>query len=269
MIIWSGWGILTGLFAIIGLIAGVIVGAAVGPFGGGVVGGGVAAVLNHFVAKGLCAGKLVIDPATQQQVLVKNSHSLFFIPMTWLTPILGGIGILIGAAGVMVQMNDKKLDNEFPGKAVFEEASDVIDSGSGGNTPAAEKAAESFSTTFKAMQSVSFEGVSDRDASKAFLTYCHQGQDAVTFICKVPSISKYKDDETKAALAEIAWLAAKLAAKKLPELDQQSQLNVGLRGFAVYSSVQQGTLDSESPSVSGDDMKILYKAFDPANAVAE
>lgn len=274
MIIWSGWGVLTVLFAVIGIIVGCIAGAAAGALAGGVVGGGVAAVINHYVAKTLGAGKVMIDPATQQQVLIKKSNSLFFIPMAWFTPILAVGGILIGIAGMMAQMNDRKLDKEFPGKAVFAEADGLIDTGSGtpitgGNTPAAEEAAASFSKTIKAMQSIAFVGESEKYASKAFLTYCHQGKGGVTFICHVPGIGKYKDAEAKDALAEIAWLAAKVTAKEMPDLDPQSKLTVGLRGFAVYSSIQQGTLDAESPSVSDDDMKILYVAFDPADAVAE
>ncbi len=272
MIIWSGWGVLTILFAVIGIVVGGIVGAVAGALAGGIVGGGAAATLNFLVAKALGGGKVMIDPATQQQVLIKKSNSLFFIPMMWFTPILAVGGILIGFAGMASGLNDKEMDKKFPGKAVYEKANDLIGSGRGGvtaqgNTPAAEKAATTFGSTFKAIQSVSFEGGSDKYASKAFLTYCHQGKGGVTFICQVPGMRKYKDAEAKKALSEIAWHAANLASKEIPDLDPDSTLTVGLRGLAIYGSIQQGKPGSEGP-VESDDMEILYEAFDPADAAA-
>jgi hypothetical protein len=193
--------------------------------------------------------------------------------MTWFTPILALGGILIGVAGLVSGQNDKEMDKKFPGKAVFKEANDLIDSGrdgvtAHGNTSAAEKAAATFGSTFKAIQSVSFEGGSDKYASKAFLTYCHQGKDGVTFICQVPGMRKYKDADSKKALSEIAWHASNLAAKEIPDLGPESALTVGLRGLAVYGSIQQGKPGSGSPAES-EDMQILYTLFDPANAVAE
>lgn len=272
MIIWSGWGILTVLFAVVGMVAGGMVSAIAGALAGGAVGGGVAAFLNHLVAKALGGGKVVIDPATQQQILLKKSNSLFFIPMTWFTPIYAVGGILFGIMGMMAGQNEKEMDGKFPGKAVFEQANSLIGTGGGGiaahgNTPAAEKAAAAFGTTFKAVQSLSFEGGSKRHASKAFLTYCHQGKGGVTFICQVPGMREYKDAESKKGLSEIAWHAANLAAKEIPDLDPESTLTVGLRGFSIYGSIQQGKLGTENPPES-DDMKILYTLFDPANAVA-
>jgi hypothetical protein len=272
MIIWSGWGVLTILFAVVGVVVGGVVGAVGGALVGGVVGGGAAATLNFLVAKALGGGKVMIDPATQQQVLLKKSSSLFFIPMTWFTPILALGGIFFGVVGMMAGQSEKEVDAKFPGKAVFEEANDLIGSGSGGvsahgNTPAAEKAATTFGSTFKAVQSVSFEGGSDKYAGKAFLTYCHLGKGGVTFICQVPGMRKYKDAEAKKALSEIAWYAANLAAKEIPDLDPENTLTVGLRGLAIYGSIQQGKPGSESP-VESEDMTILYKIFDPADAVA-
>jgi hypothetical protein len=273
MIIWSGWGVLTLLFAVIGVVVGGIVGSVAGALAGGVVGGGAAATLNFFVAKALGGGKVMIDPATQQQVLIKKSNSLFFIPMPWFTPILALGGIFFGVAGMMAGQSEKEMDKKFPGKAVFEKNNDLIGSGSGGvnahgNTPAAEKAAATFSSSFKGIQAVSFEGGSDKYASKAFLTYCHQGKAGVTFLCQVPGMRKYKDAESKKALSEIAWYAANLAAKEIPDLDPESTLTVGLRGLAIYGSIQQGKPGSESPAES-EDMKILYTVFDPTNAIAE
>lgn len=154
---------LTIVFAVIGIVVGGVVGSLTGALTGGVVGGALAAFLNHIVAKALGGGKVVIDPATQQQILLKKSNSLIFIPMTWFTPILAVAGVLIGIMGTVAGQHDKELDKKYPGKAVFSEADNLINSAKGGatshsNTPAAEKAAGDFSSTFKSMQSMSFEG---------------------------------------------------------------------------------------------------------------
>lgn len=273
MIIWSGWGVLTLLFAIIGVVVGAVVGSVAGALVGGIVGGGAAATLNFLVAKALGGGRVIVDPATQQQVLLKKSNSLFFIPMTWFTPILALGGIFFGVVGMMAEQSEKEMDKTFPGKAVYEKANDLIGSGSGGvaahgNTPAAEKAAATFSSNFKAIQSVSFEGGADKYTTRAFLTYCHQDKAGVTFICQVPGMRKYKDADAKKALSEIAWHAANLAAKEIPDLDPESTLTVGLRGLAIYGSIQQGKPGSENP-VESEDMKLLYTAFDPANAALQ
>jgi hypothetical protein len=272
MIIWSGWGILSIVFAVIGVIVGGMVGALTGALTGGVVGGGLAAFLNHIVAKALGGGKIVIDPATQQQILLKKSNSLFFIPMPWFTPILAVAGLLIGIMGTVAGQHDKELDKKYPGKAVFSKADDLINSASGGathhgNNPAAEKAAASFSSLFKSMQSMSFEG-DDKYASKPFLTYCHQGKDGITFLCQVPGMRKYKDAETKQALSKIAWTAANIAAKDVPGFAAESSITVGLRGITAYGSIQQGKAGTDNPA-DGSDQEILYAVFDPANAVAE
>ncbi|MBG7608384.1 MAG: hypothetical protein IZT59_10195 [Verrucomicrobia bacterium] len=267
------WGILSVVFAVVGIVVGGIAGAAGGALVGGIVGGGAAAVLNHFVAKALGTGKIMIDPATNQQVMLKKSNSLFFIPMSWFTVIFATAGILIGISGMVAGKADKAMDKQFPGKAVFEDANDLIDSHrtdapANGNTPAAEKAARAFGTMFKEFQSVSFEGGADKYSEREFLTYCRQGTDGITFLCQVPGMRKYKDDESKNALAEIAWITASKVAKEIPGSTEDNMLTVGLRGIAIYDSVRQGTIGSENP-VRNDDKKALYKIFDPANLAVE
>lgn len=272
MIIWSGWGLLTVLFAIIGVFVGGIVGSFAGALLGGIVGGGVAAVVNHLVAKSLGGGKVLIDPETQQPVLLKKNNSLFSIPMSWFTPIYAVAGIFFGAAGMMADQQDKELDGKYPGKTVFGKAEKLINSARSGvahgNNPAAEKAAASFGSLLKTMQSISFTG-GKKAESKPFVSYCHQGKDGVTFICNVPDLRKYKDDEAKAALAELAWHAANAAVQEdFPELGPECTVTVGLRGITAYGSIQQGKLGSENPA-RHDDEKVFYEIFDPGNELAE
>lgn len=273
MIIWSGWGVLSIVFAIIGIIVGGLVGAVTGALVGGIVGGGVAAVLNHLVAKSVGKGTIMIDPETNQQVLLKKSNSLFFIPMSWFTVIFAIGGIFIGFIGMGADKAVEQMAKDFPGKAAFEEANDMIgsrhsDAPANGNTPAAENAAQAFGTMFKEFQSVSFEGAAEKYEKREFLTYCRQDTNGVTFICQVPGMRKYKDAEAKKALADIAWIAASKVAKEMPGVDENTELTVGLRGLALYGSIQQGKIDSESP-VEDDEKKILYKAFDPAGLPTE
>lgn len=269
MIIWKGWGILTVLFAVIGLVAGSVIGSIAGALIGGIVGGAVAAVLNHLVAKAVTSTTVVIDPVTQQQILLKKSSSFFFIPMQWFSPIFLVGGIFIGFTAMQTNKNDKQADKDFPGKAVFEKADDLIDSNRGGvasygNTPNAEKAAASFSASIKKLQSMSFEmeGSTDKYSSKDFLTYCHEGKDGITFMCHVPGMRKYKDAEAKKAIADIGWVCASTAVEGMPNVSANTNLVVGLRGLAIYDSIQEGKVGSENPSL-GKDQKVFWKIFEP------
>jgi len=79
---------------------------------------------------------------------------------------------------------------------------------------------------------------------------------------------KYKDDEAKKALSQIAWLAAGIAAKDMPGIGEDSTITVGLRGITTYGSILQGKPGAENP-VASDDKEILYRIFDPANAATD
>lgn len=191
MIIWNGWGILTAVFAVIGIVVGGMVGTVAGALAGGVVGGGLAAFLNHIVAK----PTVLTDPQTLQQVKLKKGNSLFFIPMTWFTPVLAVGGVAIGLAGMAAGKHDKAMDAKYPGKKVFEQADDSIDSLKGGasvhgNMPEAEKAAEAFQGAFGMIHNMSFDGGGKaHPAKEKFLTYCHRDSGEIVFLCHVPKIS--------------------------------------------------------------------------------
>ncbi len=38
--------------------------------------------------------RLLIDPATGEQVILRNSHTFFFIPIVWWGPILAAFGVI-------------------------------------------------------------------------------------------------------------------------------------------------------------------------------
>ncbi len=268
MIIWSGWGILSAIFAIIGIVVGMIVGSVTGALAGGIVGGGVAAFLNHLVAKSTGQGKVMIDPATNQQVLLKKSNSLFFIPMSWFTPLLAVGGLLIGTMGMLASQDDKRMDAEYPGKKIFEEADELINSNRKGKTSygasaEAEKAAETFSSLIASMQKISFEGGSKKNllTKGEFLTYCRVDEDEIVFLCHVPSMRSYKEDDAKQALGDLAWIAAKTAASDVPDLSEDVRIVVGLRGITSYGIILEGKRNGDPETT--DAKTVFYEAFAP------
>ena len=97
MIIWKGYGLLAVLFAILGLIIGGLIGAAfetdrVWPITVGLL---LAAAANHFTAKKLDSqAKIVIDPETGQQILLKRGDSLFFIPLKYWTYVIAALAVM-------------------------------------------------------------------------------------------------------------------------------------------------------------------------------
>lgn len=106
MIIWSGWGILVPLYAVIGMVVGVASTSAFGvpsPWDGAIgftLAGAVAAAATFFTARKLDAreGRVLLDERTGQRVLLKPSAgSFFFIPTRYWTWILGGAGVIFGA----------------------------------------------------------------------------------------------------------------------------------------------------------------------------
>lgn len=263
MIIWNGWGILTGVFAVIGVIVGMMVGSVAGALVGGIAGGAVAAVLNHLVAK----PSVATDPQTLQQVRLKKPNSLFFIPMTWFTPILAVGGLVIGVVALAAGKRDKELDAKYPGKKVFEQADDMIDSLRGGpsvhgNTPESGKAAEIFQATFSAIHNLSFDGGAKKSlpAKEKFLTYCHRDSGEIVILCHVPSMKSYKDADVKEGLGKIAWEAAAIASQQFPGVAEGTPLIVGLRGFASYEIVLKGSVGSQPTELEDGNVE-FYEAF--------
>ncbi len=107
MIIWSGWGILAPLYAVIGMVVGVGSTSALGipaPWDGAIgftLAGAVAAAATFFTARKLDAreGRVLLDERTGERVLLKPSAgSFFFIPMRYWTYIFGAVGLIFGAA---------------------------------------------------------------------------------------------------------------------------------------------------------------------------
>lgn len=277
MIIWKGLGILVPVFAILGSIAGSVAGSLLGHPGlGAGLGLGAAAIGNWFIWKAINAqpGKVLVDPQTGQQVMLKSTHSLFFIPAGfWTWPmLLFAVFLTLGAAGAK---KSQERDEKTPGYKEFEAAHALIGSGSKGqihgNTEAAKSAAREFSSLLKSMASMAFTGGSKKNLMTGgeFLTYCQNGADMIVILCHVPSLRSYKTQEAKDALAELAWAAGTAAAKEL-DPGHKKTLIVGLRGIASYGSIQKGatTEDAKPAALDASQRSVFYPAFAPAAAAA-
>ncbi|BBP71259.1 hypothetical protein PHLH6_32630 [Pseudomonas sp. Seg1] len=90
-LIWQGWGILSILIPLVGLIsfAGLPNGLGVG------VGLLVAAAANAFIGHKLnnAPGKTYIDPATGGEVVFRKKHTLFFVPMQYMSVLMVIVGL--------------------------------------------------------------------------------------------------------------------------------------------------------------------------------
>ena len=98
MIIWKGYGLLVAVYAIVGFVIGVLFSNAIDtdhtwPIALSL---SLAAAANYFTAKKLeSKSKTLIDPENGQQVILKRSDSLFFIPMMYWTYIIAALAVLL------------------------------------------------------------------------------------------------------------------------------------------------------------------------------
>lgn len=272
MIIWTGLGILIPLILIAGTTVGGLLGTAIGHPGLGLgLGAVLAAVGNWAVWKKVYSkpARVLVDQATGQQVVLKPKHSLFFIPAPAWTWVFGALAVFFTVMGVSEDRKNGE-DALKPGYAEFKAADKLIntkdDQPTHGDSDAAMEAAASFSKGMKTMTDTFFTGGSKKNLMTGgeFLTYCHEGDGNIVFICHVPSLRSYKDAEAKDALHNIAWTVAGNAAAKL-DPDHKKSLVVGLRGITTYGSVMRGANGSESPDFNETEEgeSILIPEFAP------
>jgi hypothetical protein len=103
MIIWRGWGILVLVIAGLGAGAGHWIAVALGanpegPNVGTALGLLLAAVGIWYVGARVNAPKQGFDPNSGQPAVHRNAHTLFFVPMQWLAPVIGVGAIAMGVA---------------------------------------------------------------------------------------------------------------------------------------------------------------------------
>jgi len=278
MIIWKGLGILVPLIAIVGIVVGTVLASAFGFAEMGLgLGLALAAIGNWFLWKKVNSrpGKVLVDPQTGQEVMLKPSHSLFFIPAGFWTWPMGLFAIIL-MIGAPAAKESSEREAATPGYKEFEAANKLIGSNSNGNihgnTDAAKQAAQGFSTMMKTMTSMAFTGGSKKNLMTGgdFLTYCHDNGDTIVFLCHVPSLRSYKTEETKSALADIAWAAGMAAIEEI-DPEKKKTLMVGLRGISAYGCIQQGASSEETKPNKLDTSarSVFYPAFAPVAALPE
>lgn len=270
MIIWNGLGILIPLVAIFGVVAGTFLLNALGfPGLGPGIGLGLAALGNWGLWKLIYPKqpKILVDPATGQQVVMNPKHGLFFIPAkawTWIFALLALPSMFMGTIGE--RETTKKA--AMPGFKEFKAADDLIDGKSKGQThgtsEAAKMAAGEFSTAMKTATEAMFSGGSKKNLMTGgnFLTYCLEGPETIVFLSHVPSLRSYKSEDAKNGLNMLAWEIARQAAAKL-DPDKKKTLMVGLRGVVSYGSIQQGKAGDEKPTSPADphDTSVFFPTF--------
>lgn len=175
----------------------------------------------------------------------------------------------IGLVGFMILGFFTADRKDYPGKAEFEKVNRLLGTSSKGVTHGdseEEKAAAGeFATSMKTLQGTLFTGGSGRSiATKGdFLTYVKRTPNAVVVLCHVPELRNYKDAKTREMLTELAWSSGRAAAKKIPGIKESDTLIVGLRGFASYGPIWEGTVSGEATKKSDgpEEKKRLYPFF--------
>ena len=149
------------------------------------------------------------------------------------------------------------------GQDAFDEASERIFVYDGkhvafGNTPAAERLAESFGDMLQRLRESLFTEGRKRVLSLSsghFITWCQVSAEGVCFLVHVPELKNFTT-EARAQLLEVAWLCARNATASLPAASRR-KLGVGLRGILLYGGVAVGA-DGTIP------MKDTSSPADPA-----
>ena len=158
---------------------------------------------------------------------------------------------------------------DYPGKSEFEVVDSLIttsaDGVAHGDSAETRTAAEGFAKSMKTLQSTLFTGGSGRSFATGgeFLTYLKHTTNAVVILCHVPELRNYKDEKTRSVLARIAWSSGQAAAKRLSGVQDSDTLIIGLRGFASYGPIWEGTVAGEATKKTDDlsEKRRLYPFF--------
>ncbi len=108
MLVWRGYGILALVIGAAGAIGAGLVAQALPKAGDAqdnlllAAGFLLAAVVNWFVGVRLnrAPGRLLVDPATGERVVLRARHSLFFLEMQWWSLVMLGLAALLLATAV-------------------------------------------------------------------------------------------------------------------------------------------------------------------------
>jgi hypothetical protein len=280
MLIWKGHGILILVFGVIGSVSSGIMMAKLHsatqwewvrdamvyiPFWGAAL-----VIWLYALTMGKTTTQTYFDPATQQPVVIRNSHTLFFIPpVPWaiLATLIACAISLMSLFGPPVSTQERSTafigstaDNDSyafsgpsvasvtpAGQSAFDAANRLITLGKGqtafGNTPAAEKLAAEFAEGIKLGRQLGVQAAKKKAlisfSNGQFLTYCRINPDSCAFMVHVPDLRKFKQD-AKDYMIQIAWAIAMKQVNRLKP--QPLYLSVGIRGTFLYDTVYEGSV---------------------------
>jgi len=102
ILIWKGWGFAVALFVVIGVFIGVSIPGISAEFSFA-IGLALAAVATYALAAKLGGSKerLLVDPATNEQFVLRDRSSLFFIPIMYWSYILLLLSVFAAGSGLI------------------------------------------------------------------------------------------------------------------------------------------------------------------------
>jgi hypothetical protein len=262
MLIWKGHGILILVFSVIASVAASLVVSTLfavthwawmgrllvcAPFWGAA-----AAIWLYAKTMGQSTTNTYLDPATHQPVVIRNSHTLFFIPPVPWAILATIVACAMSLLAVFIsedrlQPHSSVVEGSSSAKAAFVEANRLITIGKGqqafGNTPDAERLAAEFSEGIKLGRQIGVQAARKKSklsfSNGQFLTYCRINPDSCAFMVHVPDLRKFKQD-AKDYMIQVAWA---IAMKQVNRLHPQPlQLAVGIRGAFLYDAVYEGSV---------------------------
>lgn len=223
----------------------------------------------------------VVLPDSAVEPLMKQRRPPSAGPLLWAlrAVLIAGPLMLIGMDwGLGPTTAAKPERNNPPGYAAFDAAHRATDQSSpqiaGGNTAEAKTIAADFCSSMENLRKVFFVqkgGSSSSSEPKPFHTWCEMHGDSCLLLVHVPDLRKF-DSKSKGAICEMAWGAAQGAAGKRLAAGHSGSLAVGVRGFALYERLMEGTLkadgESDAPATSVDDHSEIRRQLQERFAVA-
>lgn len=252
MIIWKGRGILILLFALGGFVPGVLLDSMTLAFWGAAAG-----VWLFALTVGKTTQQVLVDPQTQQPVVLKRAHTLYFIPPK-------GWAVLFTTLALFITFSPRNEQSEGSEAAqtAFKEAEKLItSSGYGsvhGNSPQAIALAADFAASSKKFRDMFIEKGKDSE----FLTYVHLTPTRCIFLLNVPQLRKFSK-EAKETMAQFAWVSAQAQAAKISP--KPTTVALGIRGNILYDRAYIGHPVSGEEESRGIDQEV--KGMDARDAL--
>ncbi len=245
MLIWSGWGILIPVIAIIGTIGATFIRVALSftgydfGFGVNVIGAAVAVFLfGKFIDR---------KPDAEGR---KRANSLFFVPPIGWAVLLALVSVYsfyeesVSNPGFKKDATSVAAPSKRSGALEAAEAK-IMSAREGvahGNTAKARQCAELFSKSAKVFRDAGIDSADGKSLSLTggeMVTYCEINGDRIAFLVHVPKLRKFNDD-AKAFMLEASWAAAQMAASTVDP--RPTEIAIGVRGVLLYEAAWRGTL---------------------------